>query len=85
MNNKKGEKIEEKVRKTVKLDLVHSYGASFGKNLLNCCFYVEHVPRRLIYPIGRYLALKDLFDSDRKYQIKFIRLHEKVTKFEDKL
>jgi hypothetical protein len=58
----------------------HTYGAALRSGLKHCVFFLEHDLTRIIYPIGKRLAIKlmEKEKGDDHYEMRYIKLHEEV-------
>jgi hypothetical protein len=61
-------------------NLSHTYGAILNTGIKNCVYFHEQQVAKLIYPIGKRLAIKyiEKEKSDDPYEMKYIKLNEEV-------
>jgi len=62
----------------VKLDLVHCYGAIFSKGIRDCLYFLDEEVQKIIYPIGKYIAIKSLEKLNDQFDMSFIKLNKHV-------
>jgi hypothetical protein len=62
----------------VKLDLAHCYGAIFQKGIRDCLYFLDEEVQKILYPIGKYIAVKSLEKMSDQFDMNFIKLHKHV-------
>ena len=62
----------------VKLDLVHCYGAIFSKGIRDCLYFLDEQVQKILYPIGKYIAVKSLEPMNDQFDMNFIKLPKQV-------
>jgi len=62
----------------VKLDLAHCYGAIFQKGIRDCLYFLDEDPQKILYPIGKYIAVKSLEKTSEPFDMSFIKLSKHV-------
>lgn len=61
----------------LKLDLVHAFGSSSSRGYRDCVgLYEEDGYKKILYPIGKYIAIKQIDKAD----MLFIKLNENLDK-----